>query len=149
MTEEKEMKTYHVEFKNGNEKRIIVPADWKVTFGPCVAGRNNGPNKFEMPMALRFYEPPGKENQRAIFIDVASFRDMSIEITEKKVVEQEEIGYVERQGKRKATTFRATTAEWINPDEDEDPELLPAPPEPDMVKSSAFDLIDTKKEVIN
>ena len=129
MAEEK-TKTYLVEFKNGAEKRITVPEEWKVTFGPCVAGGNSN-GKFEMPLALRFYET--KEKQRAIFTDVRSFRDMDIEVMEKKIVTQEEIGYVERKGVKKATTFHASTVEWVNPDVDTDQELLPPVPESDIV----------------
>ena len=123
---EKETKTYHIEFKNGNEKRITVPADWKVTFGPCVVGGNSG-RGMEMPLALRFYE--SKENQRAIFTDVRSFRDMDIKILEKKVSVQEEQGFIERGGKKKATTFQAQCVEWKDADDPENDnlDLLPEP----------------------
>ena len=52
MADEKDEKTYHVKFKNGDEKRITVPADWKVTFGPCVVKDRNTPRDHEMPLAL-------------------------------------------------------------------------------------------------
>jgi hypothetical protein len=137
MTEEK-TKTYHIEFKNGAEKRITVPADWKVTFGPCVAGGNSN-GKMEMPLALRFYE--SKENQRAIFTDVRSFRDMDIKILEKKVSIQEEQGFIERGGKKKATTFQAQCVEWKDADDTENDnfDLLPEP--------SAFDDCNISKQV--
>jgi hypothetical protein len=123
-------KTYQIEFKNGTEKRITVPEDWKVTFGPCVAG-GNGNGRMEMPLALRFYE--SKENQRAIFTDVRSFRDMDIEITEKKITTQEEQGFVERKGVRKATTFQATSVEWVDPNNADNYPALPEVPEPDII----------------
>ena len=124
MADEKDEKTYHVKFKNGDEKRITVPADWKVTFGPCVVKDRNTPRDHEMPLALRFYE--NSDKQRAIFTNVESFRDMSINIVEKKVNVKEKEGYMECDGMRKATTFRAQTTEWVDPDDDkQDIPLLP------------------------
>ena len=80
----------------------------------------------KIPVALRFYENETK--QRAIFTDVVSFRDMSIEIQEEIVNTQTKDGYVECDGVRKRTTFEASTREWVNPDTYEDNKLLPAPP---------------------
>ena len=74
-------------------------------------------------MALRFYE--NSDKQRAIFIDVVSFRDMSIPIEQEITKVQEKEGYMECDGVRKKTTFSAQTSEWINPDE---VAILPALP---------------------
>lgn len=60
------------EIKQGNERfRIIIPANWKVTFGPLTPG-----SKYGGSYALRVYESETK--QRAVFVDVTSFRDLSI-----------------------------------------------------------------------
>ena len=116
--------TYLLEFKNGERQKITVASSWKVTFGPAVAGVNKGRSDLQMPMALRFYEAENK--QRAIFTDVVSFRDVAIVIEEERVNTQEKQGYVEVDGKRKSTTFRAETREWVDPDTASDPRLLPS-----------------------
>lgn len=109
-----QMKTYLIEHDDGTRRKITVPASWKVTFGPAVAGKQKGSEHFKMPMALRFYE--SKEQQRAIFTDVVSFRDTSIDIQEERVSTQEKEGFIECDGVRKSTTFKAETKEWVNPD---------------------------------
>lgn len=78
ITPEQETRTYLVERDNETLK-ITVPSHWKVTYGPIVPG-----TRFRSEYALRFYE--GKENQRAIFTNVRSFRDLSIPV-EKLVVQ--------------------------------------------------------------
>jgi hypothetical protein len=42
---------------------------------------------------------------------------MSIKIKIKKVTIQEEAGYIERRGEKKATTFQAKVCEWVDPDD--------------------------------
>jgi hypothetical protein len=119
-----EMTTYLIEFKNGKRQKITVPSSWKVTFGPAVAGANKADDRGRtIPMAIRFYESENK--QRAIFTDVASFRDTSIEIVEEQINIQEKQGFVEVDGQRKATSFRAETRDWVNPDVISPQKLLP------------------------
>lgn len=115
--------TYLIEFKNDKRQKITVPSSWKVTFGPAVAGVNKRNSDLQMPMALRFYEAENK--QRAIFTDVRSFRDISIMIEEEQINVQEKQGFVEVDGKRKGTTFRAETREWVDPDAVSAQKLLP------------------------
>ena len=109
---------------NGEEIQIDIPEDWKVTFGPAAAGISmtdrSGKN---MPMALRIYET--EKLQRAIFLDVVSFRDMSIPIRIKRVDTQEKDGFMECEGIRKRTIFQASTVNWINPDAEVPEENLP------------------------
>ena len=108
--------TYLIVHEDGTERRITVPSDWKVTFGPAAKGMNrqNTGGTYKVPLALRFYEADTK--QRAIFTDVVSFRDVSIKTQVKKRSVQEKQGFMECDGKKKATTFQATTEEWIDPD---------------------------------
>ena len=113
MTKE-ETTTYEIEFDNKTKKRITVPSSWKVTFGPASAGNQKGHSQFKMPLALRFYE--NKDRQRAIFTDVASFRDLSIKLEEEVVNTRIKEGFVEVDGARKATSFSATTKEWVDQD---------------------------------
>lgn len=85
---ETEMRTYEIEHNDGTRRHVKVPSDWKVTFGPSVVGYNKKSNIFSphnasrtktVPLAIRFYE--SKEHQRAIYTDVISFKDLSIEET--------------------------------------------------------------------
>ena len=111
-----DLKTYLIVHENKEETQVDVPANWKVTFGPAVIrGAQKGFNGQKMPMALRFYESDTK--QRAIFTDVVSFRDMSIPIRVKKKSTQSKDGFIQCDGVKKATQFRATVEEWVNPDE--------------------------------
>ena len=113
--ETKAMTTYLIVHKDRTERKITVPSDWKVTFGPAAAGFSKGTSGGPtIPLALRFYEDEKK--QRAIFTDVVSFRDLSIQTEIKKTSHQEKQGFMECDGQRKATTFSTTVEEWINPD---------------------------------
>jgi len=70
---------------------IEIPDDWKMTFGPW-SPRNRsdtprtyteGDNQRKPGWILRIYE--GKEQQRAVFTNVESFRDLSIPVFRKKI----------------------------------------------------------------
>jgi hypothetical protein len=130
-----EMTTYIIEFENHQKRRITVPSSWKVTFGPATAGSNKPTTGYnhKMPMAIRFYE--SKDKQRAIFTDVVSFRDTSIIFEEEVVNTKIKEGFVEVDGVRKATSFSATTKEWVSPDsivKDEPRLLMPTDEEMDL-----------------
>lgn len=122
-----DMTTYLIIHEDRTERKITVPSDWKVTFGPAARGINkhSGPSGgvLKVPLALRFYE--SEKKQRAIFTDVLSFRDISIKTEVKKVKIQEKQGFMECDGQRKATIFQAKTEEWIDPDELGDIPALP------------------------
>jgi len=121
-----DMIVYIIEHDNGTRSRITVPENWKVTFGPAVKGFNSGDNTYrKVPMALRFYESDTK--QRAIFTDVKSFRDASIQIEREEVKVQEKAGFMECEGVRKRTVFQATVKEWVSESEAEQTQpLLPS-----------------------
>jgi hypothetical protein len=129
-----EMTTYLIEFENRTKKKITVPSAWKVTFGPSYVGPNKQTigRQFNIPLALRFYE--ANDKQRAIFTDVTSFRDMSIQIEEEIVNTKIKEGFVEVDGTRKATSFSATVKEWVNPDvsTQQTDRLLQMPTDADM-----------------
>ena len=79
MTKATEQKvTYEIERLNGDKLRVTVPAAWKVTFGPVFQSSGRGMGFGSPNYALRFYEAENK--QRAVFVDVASFRDLSIPV---------------------------------------------------------------------
>jgi hypothetical protein len=127
-----EQRTYILDLDNGKRRKVTVPASWKVTFGPAAVGldKASSGNRLKVPMALRFYE--NKENQRAIFTDVISFRDSSIQIEEEVINTQVKQGFMEVDGARKAVHYEARTKEWVDPDSDSPKTLLPAPKDSDM-----------------
>ncbi len=112
-----DLKTYILELKNGNLRRVTVPADWKVTFGPLIpADRHSGGGC----LALRFYE--SKEKQRAIFTDVKSFRASDIPIEER--VTKTQTKHMQKQTPEgvKDVLVEARVTEWRNPDDDQTPD---------------------------
>lgn len=113
--------TYLIEFTDGKRKKIKVPSDWKVTFGPVAVRKSTSLHKDyqnKMPLALRFYESETK--QRAIFTNVASFRDTSIEVQEERVTTDVKDGIMEVDGSRKVMAVKTEVKEWINPDDEND-----------------------------
>lgn len=124
-----ETRTLLIKQADGTEIQIDIPVDWKVTFGPAALGIEKHSGR--VPMALRVYET--EKMQRAIFTDVVWFRDTSIPIRIKRVNTREKEGYVEYEGARKRTSFRATTTEWVNPDEDDgEPKLIQMPSDQEL-----------------
>lgn len=112
---DEERRTYLIVHIDGTRRKITIPANWKVTFGPAVKGGNYAPGSGPrpvMPMALRFYEHDTM--QRAIFTDVQNFRDLSIPVEVEKVSHQEKDGFTEVDGVRKRTSFQVQTKEWVN-----------------------------------
>jgi hypothetical protein len=108
------MKTYLLNLVKGGQRKITIPAAWKITFGPLLPG-SRGQYNGERGICLRVYET--KERQRAVFTDVESFRDM-------EVVCEEKITKTDRQTvKRKYpegdkwVEVEARVEEWRNPDE--------------------------------
>jgi len=131
MPKDKDTVTYLITKTDGSEFQIDIPSAYRVTFGPAFVG--GGPQvNGKIPMALRFYE--SEKAQRAIFTDVASFRDMSIPMRIKQVKTQTKHGFVEFEGVRKQTTFQASTSEWIDPDNSDDkPKLLNMPTDAEIL----------------
>lgn len=107
-------KTYILELKGGKQRKLEVPEDWKVTFGPLIPGERGGNGT----LALRFYE--GKDKQRAIFTDVQSFRDASIPILEKVTRTQSKRHTKNTPEGAKDFIVEARMTEWRDPDSPED-----------------------------
>lgn len=72
-----ETRTLLVEEQNGKKFKITIPADYKVTFGS--SNGNRGMTGAYEGNQLRIYEAESK--QRACFVGVKSFRDLSLELT--------------------------------------------------------------------
>lgn len=109
-----ETKTYILELRNGKQRKLDVPEDWKVTFGPLIPGDRGGNGT----LALRFYE--GKDKQRAIFTDVASFRDASIPILEKFTKTQSKRHTKHTPEGAKDFVVEARMTGWRDPDAPDD-----------------------------
>ena len=107
-----ELKTYYVQ-KDDEELQIIVPATWKVTFGPVAVGKPNKWGDSKGSMALRFYESDTK--QRAIFTGVKSFRDASIPLKKrvKKVVGKDKYE-LDAEGNKKLVEKAKVSYTWVD-----------------------------------
>lgn len=114
-----EDKTYILELKNGDTRKITVPSTWKMTYGSVVpyTTKNDRPGAHS-DYALRLYEG-SKENLRAVMTDVISIRDASINVMEKRTT-------VQRQGAQKRTAHgmkdvvvEARVTEWVDPDKED------------------------------
>ena len=108
-------KTYILELKDGDTRKITIPATWKLTFGNVVPYQGKEARHGEYRVALRIYEG-SKDNLRAVMTDVVSVRDASIQILEKRTK-------VQRQGTQKRTAqgmkdviVEARVTEWVDPD---------------------------------
>lgn len=102
--------TYLLTMKDGSEKKVTVPAAWKVTFGALYPGREANHSK----TGLRFYSSGNK--QHAVFTDVESFRDTGIAIEEKRTKTQQETFYKDTPEGKKSYIVEGKVSEWVNPD---------------------------------
>ena len=69
-------RTYEIQFTDRGPIRVTIPETWKITFGAVVPGAKGG--YAAGAFGLRIWEATDK--QRAVFANVASFRDLSIDI---------------------------------------------------------------------
>lgn len=114
-----ETKTLHIEMTKGNDRKITIPSDWTITFGPVAIGaRNLG----ESPNVLRLYADAGKKHLKAVFRGVAAFHEEGIEIAEKVVrTKKRTFKRGEKNGEQTyAAEVRQTS--WRNPFADDDDE---------------------------
>lgn len=112
-----ELRVYMIEFTNGKQKRISIPGEWKITFGPLAPGSKGYENNGEKGLCLRLYE--NKDQQRAVFTKVASFRDMSIHVEERVVHRRNERAQRETPNGVKDFTVQAEYAEWRTEGDDD------------------------------
>ncbi len=109
---QEEVKTYMLSMRDGSRQKVTVPAKWRVTFGALYPGKEGNSGK----SALRFWEG-NKENQRAVFTEVESFRDMSIQIEVEQTQSNEHVGIVKTELGDKNVVMRAEVKQWVNPDD--------------------------------
>lgn len=130
--------TYLLDLHNGAVRKVDVPSNWKVTFGPTIpysgkyTGRDGG-------TALRFYEG-NKENLRAVFTDVIAFRDASIAVLDKKVSTQQKVVHEDTPQGGRNVVVTAVTSEWVDPNaESNEPNpMRKALAAPDIFQTAKF-----------
>ncbi len=115
-------KTYILELRNGNTRKITIPSSWKMTFGNVVPFNSRGMGGGEGKVALRLYEG-NKENLRAVMTDVTAIRDSDIEIVERRTSVQRKTAQKETQKGMKDVVIEARMTEWVNPDAEDDGEM--------------------------
>ena len=97
-----------IERNNGKDLKITIPADFKVTFGQVQPGKGGG---YGEGFALRIYKT--EKDQRAVFTNVKSFRDLAIPV-EEKIVQRTSESKNSSNGKGKAQHIANSEAieEW-------------------------------------
>lgn len=131
MSEEK--KTYILNLTNGDVRKIIIPATWKITFGNLLPfapdQRHSGLSK----VALRIYE--GKDTLRAVMTDVVSFRESGIDLLEKRTTIKRKAAQKQSSKGLKDVVVEAHVTEWVDPDAEDgepDPEYLTLTHQPEI-----------------
>lgn len=110
-----ETKTFILELKDGNVRKLTIPASYKLTFGQLVPHTLRDTNGRTSQVALRIYEG-SKENLRAVMTDVVAIRDASIEVTERRTTIQRQAAQKQTAHGMKDVVVEARVTEWINPD---------------------------------
>lgn len=118
-TKDDELKSYILELSNGNLRRIKIPADWKVTYGPVAPPRKGNSRNGFAPSdhsgwthALRVYEGA---QQRAIYTDVVSFRDESIPTEERVTEVKQQVLRKQTPAGMKDVIVEGRVTEWRDP----------------------------------
>ena len=111
------IRTIFAQMNNGSLRKIEIPHEWVITFGPIAfAARNNGG---ESPNVLRIYSSKAKTSLMAVFRDVVSVTDASIVVTEKVIKKRQKV-FVKKEDngeQQYAAELRRTV--WQNPYADE------------------------------
>jgi len=112
-----EKRTYILNMKDGTKQKITVPSKWKLSFGPLVPGSKGGDYNRHDNLVLRLWEG-NKDNQRAVFVGVESWRDtqeLAIEVEQVEKRQQQVMVDVPGEG-QKACIVEAELRKWVNPD---------------------------------
>lgn len=117
-------KTLVLEMNGSKDRRVIIPEDWTITFGPIGVGARNDGNSAHV---LRLYEDAGKKKLKAVFRNIVAFHEEGIEILEKVVRKKNKT--FRKHGTNGDQTYSAEVRQtkWVNPYEDE-----PETPEDDF-----------------
>lgn len=111
-------KTLILEMNGNKDRKLVIPANWTITFGPIGVGVRSGGDSVHV---LRLYEDAGKTKLKAVFRNIVAFHEEGITILEKVVRKKNKT--FRKAGNNGdqvyAAEVRRTT--WTNP-YDEDPE---------------------------
>jgi len=108
-----DMTTYLLIMNNGTRQKITCPTAWTVTFGPLMPGSKEREYNGHKAIALRIRDG---QRQKAVFTEVESFRDMSMEIETEVTKTKEETFYRDEGGEKKQVIVQGAVKEWMNPD---------------------------------
>lgn len=112
-------RTYILNLKNGDERKITFPAHWKLTFGNVLPYQGKDQrNQVEHRIALRIYGD-SKEDLRGVMLDVVSFRDAGIGILEKRTSVQRKGATLRTEHGAKDVIYEARMTEWVDPDKED------------------------------
>lgn len=113
-----EKRTYVLNMRDGTKQKITIPGNWKLTFGPLTPGSKDAGLNSSGALVLRIYEG-NKDNQRAVFTGVESWRDTAeLEIQVEKVDHQAQSVRVTVEGQGdKIVQANMEVRQWVNPDE--------------------------------
>lgn len=75
-----ETRTLIVNSKGGEVRRIVIPKDWTLTYGPVVVGASRQDHGGQSPNVLRIYSDAGKKNLMAVFRNVEDLMDEAVEL---------------------------------------------------------------------
>jgi hypothetical protein len=119
---EEKKKVYLLETKSGSQRKLTVPRDWKVTFGPTVPFERKNSGRYDECWALRLYEG---DKLRAVLTDVRNFRDLDIEVLEKRISSKRQV--IEKASKKggKTVVAEAKIEKWVDPDDPEEAGTTP------------------------
>lgn len=114
---DKEKRIYVLNMKDGTKQKITIPATWRLTFGPLVPGSKDGNLNGAGALVLRIYEG-SKENQRAVFTGVESWRDtQDLAIEVEQVQTKAQAAYVDIPGEgKKEVVANMEVRQWVDPD---------------------------------
>lgn len=112
-------RTYVLELKNGEQRKMTFPSHWRLTFGNVLPYQaKDQKHTMEHRIALRVYGD-SKEDLRAVLMDVVSFRDISIGVQERRTNVQRKGAQVKTEHGMKDVVYEAKMTEWVDPDKED------------------------------
>lgn len=118
-------KTYILELKNGNVRRMTIPDNWSLTFGQLVPHTLRDTSGRTSQVALRIYGT-SKQDLRSVMTDVVAVRDESISIVERRTTVQRKASQKQTAKGAKDVVIEARVTEWVDPDAEDDDDSVPS-----------------------
>jgi hypothetical protein len=114
-------KTLVLEMSKGPERRLTIPADWVITFGPVAIGQKYSPHDGSANV-LRLYEDASKKQLKAVFKDVRAFFEEGIQIVERRTATKKKTynQFNEQTGKMEAYQAEVKRKTWVDPYADDE-----------------------------